>query len=72
MLVHSGDVREDLAQKYAREENKHPVRIKNAESLRKRECRIVERDLVGERDYIRHDPKKLAKVIEDFVRGWIK
>lgn len=71
-MVHSGNVREDLVRKYAREENKHPVAIRDVESLIKRGCRVVERDLVSERDYIRHDPKKLARVIEDFVRGWIK
>lgn len=71
VLVHSGEIREDLAEKYAKEEGKYPVRIRDAENLRKR-CRIVERDLASEKDYIRHDPKKLAKVIEDFVNGWIK
>ncbi|MDQ1344357.1 MAG: putative gluconeosis factor [Patescibacteria group bacterium] len=72
VLVHSGEIGEGLAEKYAQKEGKFPVRIGNPEFLRKKGCRIVERDLASERDYIRHDPKKLSKVIEDFVNGWIK
>lgn len=72
VLVHSGEIREDLSKKYEREENKLPVRIGDPGAIRQRGYRVVERDLASERDYIRHDPKKLSKVIEDFVNGWIK
>jgi signal transduction histidine kinase len=34
---------------------------------------MIERDLVHTSwDYVRHDPDKLLKVIEDIIEGWIK
>ncbi len=72
VLVHSGEIREELARKYEAEENKYPVKIGDVQTLLKKGCRVVERDFASERDYIRHDPKKLSRVIEDFVNGWIK
>lgn len=61
-----------MVDKYAATEMKFPVTLKDPESLRKRGCKVVERDLVSEADYIRHDPKKLSAVIADFVGGWIQ
>ncbi len=34
--------------------------------------KIIERDFVNESDYVRHDPMKLAYVIEDMIAGWVK
>ena len=34
--------------------------------------KVDERDFTSETDYIRHDPRKLARTIEDFASGWIK
>ena len=31
-----------------------------------------ERDFTSDTDYIRHDPRKLARTIQDFASGWIK
>jgi uncharacterized cofD-like protein len=72
VLVNDAQIRPDLQEKYAQAEKKYPVWIGNSEALKKKGCRVVERDFVSEADYVRHDPKKLARVIEDFVRGWIQ
>jgi hypothetical protein len=34
--------------------------------------KIIERDFVNESDYVRHDPMKLAFVIQDMIGGWVK
>ena len=72
VLVNSAVIREDLVQKYATEENKSPVRITDPSKFDTKSYKIVERDVVSEEDFIRHDPEKLAEVINDFVGGWIK
>jgi uncharacterized cofD-like protein len=72
VLVNNSNIRKDLVEKYAEEEKKYPVRIRDAEGFLNAGYRVVERDLASETDYIRHDPKKLGRVIEDFVEGWIK
>jgi hypothetical protein len=34
--------------------------------------KIIERDFVNESDVVRHDPQKLAAVLIDICRRWIK
>jgi len=72
ILVNSAPIRPDLIKKYAEEENKKPVRITDLYKFSEESYTIVQRDLINENDYIRHDPKKLAEVINDFIGGWIK
>ena len=72
VLVNNGYIHEDLVKKYQLEDNKTPVRIKDLVEFRGKRYKIAERDLVNEEDYIRHDPKKLAKFIHDLMDGWIK
>ena len=71
VLVNSGELRPDLLQKYVLE-GKAPVRLKRREGLLGMGLKIVERDFTSETDYIRHDPRKLAKAVEDFASGWIR
>jgi uncharacterized cofD-like protein len=71
LLVNNGELRASLVRKY-RKEGKTPVRLRDRESLERKGIRIVERDFTGETDYIRHDPRKLARTIEDFASGWIR
>ena len=71
VLVNSGELRPDLLQKYELE-GKSPVRLKTRESLIERGLKIVERDFTSDTDYIRHDPHKLARAVEDFASGWIR
>ena len=71
LLVNSGELRADLLEKY-KAEGKAPVRLGDREGLVARGIKIVERDFTSDTDYIRHDPRKLARTIEDFASGWIK
>lgn len=70
--MNSEAIREDLVKKYEEEENKEPVRVTDISQFKEKSYKIIERDLVNEDDYIRHDPSKVATVIADFVEGWIK
>ncbi len=71
LLVNSGELRADLLEKY-KAEGKAPVKLCDREGLIAKGIKIVERDFTSETDYIRHDPRKLARTIEDFASGWIK
>ncbi len=71
LLVNNGELRSSLLRKYE-EEGKIPVRLRNRELLVQKGIKIVERDFTSETDYIRHDPHKLSRTIEDFASGWIK
>lgn len=71
LLVNSGELRDDLLEKY-RAEGKSPVRLRDRDQLAGKGIKIIERDLCSETDYIRHDPRKLARTVEDFASGWIK
>ena len=71
LLVNNGDLRASLVRKY-RKEGKTPVRLHDRASLEHKGIRIVERDFTSKTDYLRHDPRKLARTIEDFASGWIR
>ena len=71
VLVNNGELRGDLLGKYQLE-GKAPVRLKRRETLIERGIKIVERDFTSDTDYIRHDPRKLARAVEDFASGWIR
>ncbi|MDD2516543.1 MAG: 2-phospho-L-lactate transferase CofD family protein, partial [Candidatus Gracilibacteria bacterium] len=72
VLVNNGWIDEELVEKYKLEEGKKPVKIKDLSAFEGKTYKIVERDLLDEEDYIRHNPKKLAQAIKDFVDEWIK
>ena len=71
LLVNSGELRADLVAKY-QAEGKSPVILRDRDALMRRGIKLVERDFTSATDYIRHDPIKLARTVEDFARGWIK
>ena len=71
LLVNNGELRSDLVRKYE-EEGKIPVRLHDRQSLMRKGIKIVERDFTSATDYIRHDPHKLSRTIEDFASGWIR
>ena len=72
VLVNNGYIEDEIIEKYKREENKKPLKIKDASLFEEKHYKIVERDMVNDDDYVRHDPRKLALIIEDIVSGWIK
>ena len=71
VLVNNGELRGDLLGKYQLE-GKAPVRLKRRETLIERGIKIVERDSTSDTHYIRLDPRKLARAVEDFASGWIR
>ena len=71
LLVNNGELRSSLVKKYE-EEGKIPVRLRDRQSLIQKGIKIVERDFTSETDYIRYDPHKLSRTIEDFASGWIR
>ena len=71
VLVNNGELRPDLLEKYEAE-GKAPVRLREREFLINKGIKLVERDFTSETDYIRHDPRKLARTVEDFASGWVK
>lgn len=72
VLVNNAPIWEWLIERYRKYENKQPVQITDLSKFADKSYKIVERDVVSEDDFIRHDPKKLTNVINDFVEGWIK
>lgn len=72
ILVNSGNISEDLVEKYKAEEGKRPVKLKEGMDFGDKTYKIIERDFVNESDVVRHDPQKLAAVLIDICRRWIK
>lgn len=71
VLVNTGELRANLLEKYEAE-GKVPVRLRDRELLVSKGIKLIERDFTSATDYIRHDPRKLARTVEDFASGWIK
>lgn len=71
VLVNTGELRADLLKKYEAE-GKAPVRLRERQALVNKGIKLVERDFTSATDYIRHDPRKLARTVEDFASGWVK
>jgi len=71
VLVNTGELRADLLRKYEAE-GKAPVRLRDRQAFVNKGIKLVERDFTSATDYIRHDPRKLARTVEDFASGWVK
>ena len=65
-------VRAANATGFDRAEGVPRLRLRDRPSLVRKGIKVVERDFTSETDYIRHDPRKLARTIEDFASGWIR
>ncbi len=72
VIVNNGIIDEDVVIKYKTEENKRPLKIKDHSLFEWKWYKVIEWDMVNDDDIVRHDPMKLAKVLEDIVNGWIK
>ncbi|MCT4617567.1 MAG: YvcK family protein [Candidatus Gracilibacteria bacterium] len=74
VVVNNGYISDELAGKYYDEEMKKPVKVKDDQrsDLKKKYYKLIERDLLNEKDYIRHSPEKMCAVISDLIDGWIK
>ncbi len=72
VLVNSGNISDENIEKYKVEEGKKPVKLKEWMDFGNKSYKIIERDFVNESDVVRHDPQKLAAVLIDICRQWIK
>jgi len=72
VIVNNGHIDEDVVIKYKTEENKKPLKIKDPSLFANKWYKVIEWDMVNDDDIVRHDPMKLAKVLEDIVNWWIK
>lgn len=72
LVVNSWHISDYMVKKYKKEDNKKPVKIKNIDDFKKKKYKVIERDLLNDKDFVRHSSEKLASVIDDIVNGWIK
>lgn len=73
VIANNTQIPEEIVSKYKLEENKKPLKVKDLSLFCNKGYKMIERDLVSTSgDYVRHDPEKLLKVIEDIIEGWIK
>lgn len=72
VIVNNGTIDDDIVDRYKKEENKKPLKIKDCSLFHGKNYKLIERDLVSNTDYARHDPNKLNKVLDDIITGWIK
>jgi len=67
VIVNVGGVPQALIERY-RKENSHPLRAESSR-IRALGYHVVEADLVSVADYVRHNPRKLAKCVTDIATG---
>ena len=72
VIVNNGHISDEVVIKYKTEENKRPLKVKDYSLFLGKWYKIIERDIVNDADYVRHNPLKLARILEDIVGGWIK
>ncbi len=70
--MNTGEIPSELAAKYLQTESKFPVTLGKEHRQGNNGYAIVERNLASESDFVRHDPRKLGRVMVDFLEGWIK
>lgn len=71
VVVNSWIIDETAVTKYKIEEMKKPVKLKPDMNFEWKTYKVVERDFVNDSDLVRHSPKKVAEVIEEFIEGKI-
>lgn len=64
-VVNTGRVPEEMLKKY-QEQNSHPV-MPDTDRIRELGISVVEEDVISTKDYVRHDPVRLSKIIMDLV-----
>ena len=64
-IVNTANIPEGLLKKYQEEES-FPV-VPDIDNIKKMKCKVVKAHIVSTKDYVRHDPAKLAKIIIDLV-----
>ncbi len=74
VVVNNGHISDYMVAKYKKEENKKPVKLKqkDLDKFRDKKYKVIERNLINEKDFVRHSPEKMSQVITDMVDWWIK
>ena len=72
VIVNNGFIAEDIVDKYKKEENKKPVKIKDISLFQDKCYEVIEWDIVNDADVVRHDPIKLADILEDIIKKTTK
>lgn len=72
VIVNDWHISDEMVEKYRLEENKKPVKVKEISTFKEKSYKIVQRDLLNEKDFVRHSSDKLSGVIEDIIAWWIK
>jgi len=67
VIVNNGHISDEIVAKYKEEENKKPLKIKNYDLFEWKCYTVIEHDIVNDADVIRHDPIKLAKILEEMI-----
>ncbi|MFH1782886.1 MAG: YvcK family protein [Candidatus Omnitrophota bacterium] len=64
-IVNIGDVSEESRKKY-QQENSHPV-LADSDKILEKGYTVIEDDIINVKDFVRHDSKKLSKIIVDLA-----
>jgi len=74
VIVNNWHISDYMVAKYKKEENKKPVKLKDKEleELKNKKYKIIRRDLINQKDFVRHSPIKMSQVIRDIIDWWIK
>ena len=67
VIVNNGYISDEIITKYKNEENKKPLKIKDIALFADKHYRVIEWDIVNDADVVRHDPMKLAKILESII-----
>lgn len=69
VIVNNGHISDEVVIKYKTEENKKPLKIKDYSLFEWKCYTVIEHDIVNDADVVRHDPVKLARVLEEVIEG---
>lgn len=69
-IVNTGKVPDNLLEKYS-QEDAYPA-SPDVDEIKKMGYTVIESNIIDAQDYVRHDPSKLAKLIDDFAVGSAK
>jgi len=74
VVVNNGYISDEKVEKYFREDQKKPVKLKETdeEFFASRKYTVIEEDILHTTDLVRHSPKKIADVVRDIIGGWVK
>ena len=64
-LINTGTVPEGFLKKYE-QEGAHPV-LADSDRIIEKGYTVIEEDIINTKDYVRHDSKKIAKIITDLI-----